>query len=642
MKACTLMHALFGNPMKLLDSINSPADLRKLSTAQLNQVAAEIREVMLDMVSRHGGHLAASLGAVELTIALHYCYNTPIDKLVWDVGHQSYAHKILTGRRDQFKALRQFGGLSGFPRIGESGYDAVSVGHASTSISAGLGLAIGRDLKGEMHSVVAVIGDGSLSGGLAFEGLNNLGSLSTNMTVVLNDNRMSISQNVGALSRYLMRVITDRRFNKIKSEVWELTGHLSNVGKRIRSLVHNIDETLKHFVIPGKLFEDMGLRYFGPVDGHNIAEMTEVFKFVKESTIGPVLVHVISTKGKGYGFAESDATKYHGIGSFSLSTGNILSSSRKKPTFSEVFGKTLVDLAKKRDDIVAITAAMPDGTGLTAFAKEFPGRFFDVGIAESHAVTFAAGLALAGLKPVVAIYSTFLQRAYDQIVHDVALDKLNVTFCVDRAGIVGEDGPTHHGSLDCSYLRTIPDVLIMAPRDVNELRNMLYTAMQYRGGPVFIRYPRGSGGEIEPSEDFTELPLYEPQLVKEGTGCALLSVGDAFAACEAACTLCEAVGIRPALINARFVKPLSERFFRDLFGRYDSIVTVESNSIVGGFGAGVMELASSLGFSGRVRFMRIGYPDEFIPHGSTGDLQKSLRLDPPSIARRIKDFLGRS
>jgi 1-deoxy-D-xylulose-5-phosphate synthase len=625
--------------MKLLDNINSPADLKKLSMQQLNQVAAEIREVMLEMVSRHGGHLASSLGAVELTLALHYSYNTPVDKLVWDVGHQSYAHKILTGRRDQFKTLRQFGGLSGFPRIVESDFDAVSVGHASTSISAALGLAIGRDLKGEMHSVVAVIGDGSLSGGLAFEGMNNLGSLSTNMAVVLNDNRMSISQNVGALSRYLMRVITDRRFNKIKSEIWELTGHLSHVGKRIRSLVHNIDETLKHFVIPGKLFEDMGLRYFGPVDGHNISEMTEVFKFVKESTIGPVLVHVITTKGKGYGFAESDATKYHGIGSFSLSTGNLITASRKKPSFSEVFGQTLVDLAKKRDDIVAITAAMPDGTGLAPFAKEFPGRFFDVGIAESHAVTFAAGLALKGLKPVVAIYSTFLQRAFDQIVHDVALDKLNVTFCVDRAGLVGEDGPTHHGSLDCSYLRAIPDVVIMAPRDVNELRNMMYTAMNYRGGPVFIRYPRGSGGEIEPCEDFTELPLYEPEWVREGTACAFLSVGDAFTASEAACANLEAVGLRPALINARFVKPLSERFYRDLFGKFDRIVTVESNSLAGGFGSGVMELASMLGFSGRVRFLRIGYPDEFIPHGSVGELLKNLRLDPESITQRIREFL---
>jgi 1-deoxy-D-xylulose-5-phosphate synthase len=626
--------------MRLIDSINSPEDLKKLSIPQLGQAAEEIRQVMLDVVSRHGGHLASSLGAVELTIALHYCYGAPADKIVWDVGHQAYAHKILTGRRDQFSTLRQPGGISGFPRTCESDYDALSVGHASTSISAALGLAMGGKLKGEKQSVVAVIGDGSLSGGLAFEGLNNLGSLSTDMTVVLNDNRMSISRNVGALSRYLMRVITDRRFNKIKSEIWELTGHFSHVGKRIRSLVHNIDETLKHFVIPGKLFEDMGLRYFGPVDGHNIAEMIEVFKFVKESTSGPVLVHVLSTKGKGYGFAESDATKYHGIGSFSLSTGNVIVPARKKPSFSEVFGKTLVDLAKRREDIVAITAAMPDGTGLTEFAKEFPARFFDVGIAESHAVTFAAGLALKGLKPVVAIYSTFLQRAFDQLVHDVALDKLNVTFCVDRAGIVGEDGPTHHGAFDSTYLRAVPDMVVMAPRDICELRDMLGAAMQYRGGPLAIRYPRGSVGDTEPGEGFSEIPLFEPQPLREGSGCAIVAAGDVCAAAEAACNLLEATGVRPALVNARFIKPLSERFYRDLFTRFDRVVTVESNSIIGGFGSGLMELAATFGFSGRVRFLQMGYPDKFIPHGSNAELLKSLQLDPESICRRVREFIA--
>ncbi len=626
--------------MKLLDNISSPADVRKLSFTQLNQLGAEIREVMLDMVSQHGGHLASSLGAVELAIALHYSYNTPTDKIVWDVGHQSYAHKIITGRREQFKTLRQFGGLSGFPRTGESAYDAVSVGHASTSISAALGLAIGRDLKKETHAVVAVIGDGSLSGGLAFEGLNNLGSLSTNLTVVLNDNRMSISQNVGALARYLMRVITDRRFNKIKSEIWELTGHLSNVGKRIRSLVHNIDETLKHFVIPGKLFEDMGLRYFGPVNGHSIAEMTEVFKFVKESTIGPVLVHVITTKGKGYGFAEIDATKYHGVGSFSLRTGNAIGSSDKRPSFSEMFGRTLVDCARKRDDIVAITAAMPDGTGLTAFAKEFPSRFFDVGIAESHAVTFAAGLALKGLKPVVAIYSTFLQRSFDQIIHDVALDKLNVTFCIDRAGIVGEDGPTHHGAFDCSYLRCIPDAVIMAPRDVNELRDMVHAAMLYRGGPVFIRYPRGSGAHVSLRDQIVEIPFHEPEVAREGTECAVIALGDAFTVAEAACEMLEANGKRPALINARFVKPLSEPFYRTWFERCPRVVSIENNSLIGGFGSALIELASTLDIGCKVKFLRIGYPDEFIPHGNTADLQRDLRIDAEAVSLRIMHFLS--
>ena len=624
--------------MKLLDSINSSGDLKKLPISQLNQVAAEIRETMLDAVSQHGGHLAASLGVVELTIALHYSYDTPVDKLVWDVGHQSYAHKIITGRRDIFKAMRQFGGPSGFPRTGESPYDSVSVGHASTSISTGLGLAIGRDLRREKHAVVSIIGDGSLSGGLAFEGLNNLGSLSTNMTVVLNDNKMSISKNVGALSRYLLRVITDRRFNKIKSEIWELTGMLPSMGKRIRSIVHNIDEALKHFVIPGKLFEDLGLRYFGPVDGHNIAELIEVFKFVKSSTSGPVLVHVITTKGKGYSFAESNATKYHGIGRFSLSTGDVLPSARPVVSYSEVFGKALVELAQKNDAIVAITAAMPDGTGLSCFAKEFPTRFFDVGIAESHAVSFAAGLALKGLKPVVAIYSSFLQRAFDQIIHDVALDKLNVVFCVDRAGIVGEDGPTHHGALDCSYLRTVPHALIMAPRNANELRDMMYTATVYSGGPVFIRYPRGSGPDAILRDGFVELPLYRPETVREGTTCAVVSAGDAFINSEAACDVLEREGIKVTLVNARFIKPLDESFYEDLFARHDAVVTVESNSLVGGFGSALLELASSLKNTS-VKILRLGYPDIFIPHGSNKELVKGLGLDADGIAGSIRKFL---
>jgi 1-deoxy-D-xylulose-5-phosphate synthase len=625
--------------MKLLDSINSSEDLKKLPISQLGQVASEIRETMLDAVSRHGGHLAASLGVVELTVALHYSYDTPADKLVWDVGHQSYAHKIITGRRETFKTMRQFGGISGFPRISESPFDAVSVGHASTSISAGLGLAIGRDLKGEKHSVVSIIGDGSLSGGLAFEGLNNLGSLSTNMTVVLNDNKMSISKNVGALSRYLLRVITDRRFNKIKGEIWELTGMLPTMGKRIRSIVHNIDETLKHFVIPGKLFEDLGLRYFGPVDGHNIAELIEVFKFVKSSTSGPVLVHVITTKGKGYSFAESDATKYHGIGSFSLSTGDVVASAKPLIPYSEVFGKTLIELAKKNASIVAITAAMPDGTGLSCFAKEFPARFFDVGIAESHAVSFAAGLALKGLKPVVAIYSSFLQRAFDQIIHDVALDNLHVVFCVDRAGIVGEDGPTHHGALDCSFLRSIPNAVIMAPRNANELRDMMYTAIECCGGPVFIRYPRGSGPDAILRDELALLPLYQPEIVREGKACAIVCAGDAFVNSESACAVLEKEGIRPTLVNARFIKPLDVRFYQDLFARHGTIVTVESNALAGGFGSAVLELASSLK-NASVKILRLGYPDVFMPHGSNKELLKELGLDADGIARSIKNFLS--
>jgi 1-deoxy-D-xylulose-5-phosphate synthase len=623
--------------MKLLDSIHSPADLKKLPVSSLDALAAEIRSTILDAVSKHGGHLAPSLGAVELAIALHYCYSTPNDKIVWDVGHQAYAHKMLTGRADLFSTLRQYEGISGFPRVGESPHDAVSVGHASTSISAALGLAVGRDLRKEKHAVVAVIGDGSLSGGLAFEGLNNLGSLSTDMVVVLNDNKMSISKNVGALSRYLMRVLTDKRYNKIKGEIWDITGNMATVGQRLRTLVRSIDDSIKHMVIPGKLFEDLGLRYYGPVDGHNLTELTNMFNFVKTSTTGPVLVHVITTKGKGYTFAENNATKYHGVGKFSLTTGNSVSAPSASPSFSTVFGDTLVELARKRDDIVAITAAMPDGTGLSGFAKEFPARFFDVGIAEGHAVTFAAGLALTGQKPVVALYSTFLQRAYDHIMHDVALDNLNVTFCIDRAGIVGEDGPTHHGMFDCSYLRTVPNALIMAPRNTSELRHMLFTAMNYTKGPVFIRYPRGGSADALTNDELHDIPLYVPEKIRDGKDTVIVALGDTCATALEACPALEAQGISPAVINARFVKPLDEQFYKQLFADYKNIITIESNTLVGGFGSAVLELAASE--TPIPRILRIGYPDIMIPHGDNPSLLRDIGMDTNGIVKQITTFI---
>jgi 1-deoxy-D-xylulose-5-phosphate synthase len=624
--------------MNLIQSINSPADLRNLPPEKLPEVAEEIRTFMLEHVSQSGGHLASSLGAVELTVALHYCFDTPVDKLVWDVGHQAYAHKILTGRRDQFKNLRQFGGISGFPRISESEYDSVSVGHASTSISAALGLAIGRDLKKEKHAVVAIIGDGSLSGGLSFEGLNNLGSLSTNMVIVLNDNKMSISKNVGAMSRYLTRVLTDKRYKKLKDEVWELTGRLATFGSRIRNLLHNIDETVKHFVIPGKLFEDMGIRYFGPIDGHDIPKLVEIFRFVKDHTTGPVLVHAITTKGKGYSFAENNATKYHGISKFSLDTGDVVCSPASRPSYSEVFGRTLVEIGARRSDVVAITAAMPDGTGLSFFRDAYPDRFFDVGIAEEHAVTFAAGLALKGLKPVVALYSTFLQRAFDQLVHDVALDNLNITFCIDRAGLVGEDGPTHHGALDLSFVRTVPGALIMAAASGTELKRMLITAMTYTAGPVFIRYCRGcipddlAGGDVSP------LAIPEPAVVRKGATVALVCAGDMLLHAAAACDILEKRGITPTLVNARFVKPLSAEFYGTLFSSHSHIVTLESNSLAGGFGSGVLELAAAMGVS-LSQFLRLGYPDCFLEHGSNAKILEKIKLDPKSIAEQVLQFV---
>ena len=626
--------------LKLLASIQSPADLKKLPVSALPGLSAEIRAFLVDVVSRQGGHLASSLGVVELTVALHYCFDSPRDKIIWDVGHQAYVHKMLTGRRDRFHTLRQYGGISGFPRVSENPCDALSSGHASTSISAGLGMAIARDRRGENHHVVSVIGDGSLSGGLAFEGLNNLGAQSTRMIVVLNDNEMSIAKNVGALSRYLTRIITDRRFNKIKTEVWELLGRLSNVGKGIRDLVHGVDDALKHFVIPGKLFEDFGLRYFGPVDGHNCAEMIELFRFVKDQAPGPVLVHVLTKKGKGYSFAEDDSTKFHGVGSFSKQTGDLLKT-RTIPTYSEVFGRTLEELARTDRDIVAITAAMPDGTGLSGFRDRFPDRFFDVGIAEEHAVTFAAGLALAGQKPVVALYSTFLQRAFDQTVHDIALDGLHVVFCVDRAGLVGDDGPTHHGMFDLSYLRAVPGVTIMAPSNENELRAMLHTALYRCAGPVFIRYPRGSGTGEPVDGPCTSLENGKPRVVREGADVAVIAAGAFLSDGAKACDILAKEGISAALIDARFVKPLDTAFYAELFSAFGRIVTLESNSIAGGFGGAVLEEIARSGAQPPPRVLCLGYPDSFITHGTVDQLHRELGLDPAAIASRIQAFIGR-
>jgi 1-deoxy-D-xylulose-5-phosphate synthase len=623
----------------LLETIDSPADLRKIPRDSLPYLAAEIRRLMIDVVSANGGHLAPSLGTVELTLALHYCYNTPEDKLVWDVGHQAYTHKIITGRRERFTTLRQFGGISGFPRPTESEYDVFTTGHASTSISTALGLAIARDILKEKHSIIACIGDGSLSNGLAFEGLNNLGMhKETAMTVVLNDNEMSIAKNVGAMSKYLTRLITDTRYDKVKRDVWELLGRIAGVGKKIQSLMRDVDDTLKHFVIPGKLFEDMGLRYFGPVDGHNINEMIEVFRFVKEHSTGPVLVHVLTKKGKGYSFAEENATKYHGIGRFSIDTGAITKSKTQTPSYSDIFGSYLTELGKKNREIVAISAAMPDGTGLARFRDEFPDRFFDVGIAEGHAVAFAAGLSARGLTPVIAIYSTFLQRAYDQIFHDIALDKRHVVFCLDRAGLVGEDGPTHHGVFDLSYLRHIPGLTIMAPSNEIEMKSMMLTAILHEKGPVFIRYPRGSVPEAKNDNSPRRFESYEPRTISTGKRYAIVSLGEMTAVAEKVTAILKEKGIEVTLVDARFCKPLDDKFYGQLFDDNRYIITMESNVIAGGFGSAVAELAQRLGKS--VRMLNIGFPDEFIPHGPTGKLFEELSLTPKAIAIQAQDFFS--
>lgn len=620
---------------KLLDTINSPADLKRLPIGKLPLLAEEIRDFIIETVSHTGGHLAPSLGTVELTLALHYCFNSPEDKLIWDVGHQAYCHKILTGRKDRFKTLRQYDGISGFPRVSESEHDALSVGHASTSISAALGMALGRDILKKRHSVIAIIGDGALSGGLAFEGLNNLGSKNTNMTVILNDNEMSISPNVGALSRYLTRVITDKRYTRIKTEIWERLGG-TNVGKSIRSIMRGVDDALKHMVIPGKFFEDMGLRYLGPVDGHNIPEMVEVFQSIRNLP-SPQLVHIITKKGKGYSFAEKDAIKYHGISCFSRITGDVIKAQVQPPTYSEIFGKTIVELAKNRSNVVAITAAMPDGTKLSQFSKEYPDRFFDVGIAEGHAVTFAAGLALQGLHPVIALYSTFVQRAFDQIMHDVALDKLNVLICIDRAGLVGDDGPTHHGMFDISFLRTVPGLTIMAPRDENQLRHMLYTAIDCIKGPVCIRYPRGCGLGIKIDTDFKQIEGI-PEILRQGQDIAIVSIGDFYATASSVCERLIMAGFNPTLVDARYAKPLNEEFYHHLLAAHHYIITMENNSISGGFGSSLLELAHSLDIE-VPRFLRLGLPDDFVCHGDYHQIFKTLKLDTDSITEQIIQFV---
>lgn len=617
---------------QLLETINSPQDLKRLTIPQLAQLAKEIREFIISTVCRTGGHLAPSLGVVELTLALHYIFDAPRDKIVWDVGHQAYVHKIITGRRHLFGTLRQMGGISGFPRPAESPYDTFGTGHASTSISAALGMACARDLRGENYSVVAVIGDGAMTGGLAFEGLNNAGALKKDLIVILNDNRMSISRNVGALSHYLTTVITAPIYNKLKNDIWELTGKLPHFGRRIRQTVSRIDQGLKAILVPGLLFERLGFRYFGPIAGHNLSRLIMVLREVKKLK-GPILVHVTTVKGKGYKFAEKDASKFHGLSSFDKETGTV----HKKlnvPTYTEVFGKTLVEIAEKDPKIIGITAAMPDGTGLKFLAQAFPDRFFDVGIAEQHAVTFAAGLAISGFKPVVAIYSTFLQRAYDQIIHDVALQNLPVVFAMDRAGLVGEDGPTHHGSFDLSYLRNIPNMVIMAPKDEAELRDMLWTAVNYQKGPIAFRYPRGYGIGAPLGKRFKSLEIGKSETLKKGTDVALLAVGAMVNHCLQAGEILEKHGISAEVHNMRFIKPIDEGKLDKIAHKFPIIFTIEDNAIKGGFGSAVAEYYLDNGYT-NVQVIRLGLPDEFIEHGEKGLLYQKLGLDAEGIARRV-------
>lgn len=619
----------------VLDRVNDPADLRGLSVMELQKLAEEIRDLIISTVATTGGHLASSLGVVELTIALHYVFNTPQDRLIWDVGHQSYAHKIVTGRKEKFATLRQRGGLSGFPKRSESPYDTFNVGHSGTSIAAAAAFAEAQCLKGEHNKIIAVIGDGSLTTGMAFEGLNWSGDRKKNLIIVLNDNEMSISPNVGALSSYLNRIMTGDRVTRFKSELKSFFKSIPGIGEQILKFSQQIEESVKTFVVPGALFEELGFTYVGPLEGHRLDYLLKNFENVKNLE-GPVLVHVITQKGRGYKFAEENSLTYHGIAPFDVETGQTLPSSNPALSYTAIFGRTITQLAADDSRIVAITAAMCEGTGLEKFRAMFPQRFYDVGIAEQLAVTFAAGLAAQGLLPVVAIYSTFLQRAYDQILHDVCLQNLPVVFAVDRAGIVGEDGATHQGLFDLSYLRNLPHLVMMAPKDENELRHMLKTAVGC-GSPVSIRYPRGKGVGVPLDGGITTLPLGKGEVLREGSDLAIIAVGcTVHPALQAAQKLADE-GIGAKVINARFIKPLDAELILNTAASIKKILTVEENVLDGGFGSAVLELLAENGVTGAT-VKRLGIRNQFVEHAKPSELRSSLGLDEEGILQAAREY----
>jgi 1-deoxy-D-xylulose-5-phosphate synthase len=621
---------------RLLDQIDNPDDLKKLSVEQLKTVAYELREEIFAQVSKTGGHLGASLGAAEITLALHYVFDAPRDLIVWDVGHQAYGHKIITGRRGQFHTLRQKGGLSGFPKRSESPYDTFGVGHASTAISAALGMAAARDLNGDDYKVIAVVGDGALTGGIAFEAINNAGILKKDLIVVLNDNKMSIAKNVGALSTYLTRVTSGKVYNRIEADVWELLGLIPKLGGKARKLAGKIKDSIKTLVVPGMVFEELGFRYFGPIDGHDVELLVQTLKDIKELN-GPILIHTITQKGKGYDFTEKDPLCAHGVTKFDKIPGDIPARSGA-PSYTNVYADTITSLGASDRSIVTITAAMPDNTGLTKYDKEHKGRMFDVGIAEQHAVTFAAGLATQGIKPVVTIYSTFLQRAYDQIIHDVALQKLPVRFALDRGGIVGDDGPTHHGTFDLSYLRLVPNLVIMAPKDENELRHMIKTMIAYEDGPSVVRFPRGNGLGVTMDKRLRKLPIGKGEIVRRGQEVALLAIGAMVATAERAADILAQDGIEATVVNARFVKPLDTDLIDEVLASAPVIITVEENAVAGGFGSGVNEYLVSQGYElSGVR--NLGIPDRFIEHGKRDALLTEIGLTPEALAQTAVSLL---
>ncbi|MFZ0454847.1 MAG: 1-deoxy-D-xylulose-5-phosphate synthase [Ignavibacteriaceae bacterium] len=620
---------------KILSKVNYPGDIKNLDVPQLKILCSDIREYLIDTISEIGGHFGGGLGAVELTVAIHKVFNTPKDLVVWDTGHQAYPHKILTGRKEALKKIRKFNGISGFLKRSESEYDTFGAGHASTSISAALGMAHARDINKGDNKIIAVIGDGAMTGGMAYEAMNNSGILKSNIIVVLNDNNMSIAPNVWQISNYFTEMIAHPDYNKFKGQIWDLTGKLDQFGDRLRKIAIRLENGIKAVVTPGMLFEALGFRYFGPVNGHNLHQLIKIFEQVKKLN-GPILVHAITQKGKGYEPAEGDAQKLHASNPFDKLTGKAYKKAEGPPSYTNIFGNALTEIVRDNPSVVGITGAMPEGTGLNVLQKNYPGNYIDVGIAEEHAVTFAAGLATQGVIPVVAIYSTFLQRAFDQIIHDVGIQKLHVVFVLDRAGLVGADGPTHHGTFDLTYLRLVPGMVIMAPKDESELRDMLYTAVNYKEGPVALRYPRGSSLGVKLKEGFDNIEIGKSEQLESGNDVALLAVGSMVDYSIKAAKLLADDGIHSEIINMRFIKPLDMEMLDNISVRHNKIVTLEENSLVGGFGSGVLEYFNEKNYKNDI--LRIGLPDKFVNHGSQSELHNLLEIDPAGIAKKVKAF----
>lgn len=625
--------------MRFLSEINSPADLRQLRVDDLQEVADEVRQFIIDTCSRVGGHTGASLGAVELAVAMHYVFDTPSDRLVWDVGHQAYAHKILTGRRDELHTIKQLGGLSGFLRREESEYDTFGAGHASTSLSAALGMAVARDKKDEDFHVCALIGDSSLAGGMAMEAINQAGHLKSRLIVILNDNGMSIAPAVGSLSGYLNRIKEAQSYQHLKEEIGDALESVPGIGRHLRIAAKSVKDAIAAAVLPGALVNELGFKYIGYVDGHNVPAMVRALQEAKKVTDGPVIVHALTTKGKGFPNPEKNYYAYHATGPFDPKTGLPYKSTKPAPpAYTAVFGETMCELMATDERIVALTAAMPDGTGVDKVLEKFPDRAFDVGIAEQHAVTFCAGMACEGLKPVAAIYSTFLQRGFDQLIHDVCLQNLNVTFAMDRAGIVGADGPTHHGLLDIAYLRGYPNIVLMAPKDEAELRDMMLTAIEH-DGPAALRYPRGNGIGVDISAAPKQIEIGKSETLREGKDVALLAYGSMVMPALDAATSLKADGIEATVINARFVKPLDEEAVLRLAREFHVIVTIEEAYLAGGFGSAVLELLEANDLQDKVKVVRMGVADEIVTHGDPKVLLGNYGLDPEGIRRRVIETL---